>query len=310
MTLPENNFPYHEYCGFCRESCTAVHTDASYLLITNFWNEHDNIVRFFQRIGKQTVLPKLWIWIDDGSTDNSSDEIRRMLDSLPEVEIWLEVMPRKEKGDLDTIGKAYDRTIPKLIEKIDKFKLDYAAIMDVDNDPCPNYCARMMWLLDNHQHVGAAAGIPIGEIEKRKVGLPMGGGKFIRWSIMRKIKKYWDIAPDTLLNIKALANDYELRTWPVPMNLDELTTGFTSKGVFRQGRLNYYVGRPFWAVLFRALRRFILQQHGTQMLRGYFMEMKRGTWRFEDPDVERYYNRGQNPISGLLDVLKYAFKKM
>ncbi|MHA1927392.1 MAG: hypothetical protein ACTSV2_02305, partial [Candidatus Thorarchaeota archaeon] len=120
------------------------------------------------------------------------------------------------------------------------------------------------------------------------------------------IKRYWDIAPDTLLNIKALANGFQLKTWQVPMNLDRLTTGFSSKGVFRQGRLQYYVGRPFWAVFFRALRRLFLKQHGTQMLKGYLFERRKGTWKFEDPDVRDFYNKGRNPISAFLDIIRFA----
>ncbi len=303
---PGGEFPYHQHCGYCDDHCIDIESNSSFLLITNFWNEFDNIEKFFQRISQQTSKPKVWLWIDDGSTDGSSEEVKRLSNSIPGVEVWLEVLPTKLKGNLDTIGRVYDLTLPKLIERINKYKVDYIAIMDVDNDPCRNYCARLMWLLDKFPEVGAAAGIPIGEEDMRRVGLPMGGGKFIRWSIMRKITRYWDIAPDTLLNIKALASGYKLKTWQVPMNLDELTTGFTSKGVFRQGRLNYYVGRPFWAVFYRALRRVLLRQHGTQLMRGYFQERMRNTWRFHDPDTEWFFGKGGNPISGLLDVLRYS----
>jgi len=304
-----NNFPYHLHCEYCSDVCTNIESSSRYILITNFWNEHDNIERFFQRISRQSIKPTVWIWIDDGSTDGSVDEVKRLRKSIPDVDIWLKSMPSKIKGNLDTIGRAYDKILPPLINQIDELKVDYAAIMDTDNDPCPNYCARLLWLLDTHQGVGAAAGIPIGEEDKRKAGLPMGGGKFIRWSIMRNITRYWDIAPDTLLNIKALANGYKLKTWRVPMNLDALTTGFTAKGVYRQGRLNYYVGRPFWAVFFRALRRFLLRKNGTQFLKGYLYERKRGVWNFQDPDVEWYYGCGGNILSGLLDVLKFARKQ-
>ena len=304
---PGGEIPDHQNCGYCDDHCTDIVSTSSFLLITNFWNEHDNIERFFQRISRQSIKPKVWLWIDDGSTDDSSEEVRRLSNSIPGVEVWLEILPTKVKGNLDTIGRAYNRTLPRLIERIDKYQVDYAAIMDVDNDPCRNYCARMMWLLDRSPKVGAASGTPIGEEDKRKAGLPMGGGKFIRWVIMRKITRYWDLAPDTLLNIKALANGYKLKTWPVPMNLDVLSTGFTSKGVFRQGRLNYYVGRPFWAVFFRALRRFLLRQDGSQFMRGYLHEKMRGTWRFKgDSDTEWFYGKGKNPVSGLLDVLGYA----
>ncbi len=300
------SFPYHQHCGYCADRCIDIDAGSSYILITNFWNEHDHIEQFFLRISQQSIKPKVWLWIDDGSTDGSSNVVKHLSKNIPGVEVWLKSMPTKMKGNLDTIGRAYDNIIPALLEKLEEYRVDYVAIMDTDNDPCPNYSARMMWLLNNHPRVGAAAGIPLGEEDKRKAGLPMGGGKFIRWSIFHRITKYWDIAPDTLLNIKALAYGYTLKTWPVPMNLDALTTGFTSKGVFRQGRLNYYVGRPFWAVFFRALRRLILGQHGTQFLRGYLQERNRRTWRFQDPDVSWYYGKGRNPVFGLLDLLRYV----
>jgi len=276
------------------------------MLITNIWNERRSIERAFQRISRQTKKPRIWLWIDDGSTDDSARLIQRLSHSLSGVKVWLEICPRKQVGNLDTIGRAYNRTIPRLREKIDRERIDYVAIMDVDSDPCPNYCARLTCLLDANPDVGAAAGIAVGEIGKRRVGLPMGSGKFVRWSIVRGIERFWDIAPDTLLNIKTAARGYQLRTWPVPMRMDKPTLSLSSRGVFRQGRLSYYVGRPFWGVLFRALRRLVIMQHGTQMLRGYLYERSRKIWRFSDPDVKRFYAAGTNPVSALLDMLRYA----
>ena len=231
------------------------------------------------------------------------------MNSIEDVEVWIERMPEKRIGNLDTIGQAYNAVLPKLRDRIDAIGIDYVSIIDVDIHPCPNYFSRMMWLMHNHQEIGAAAGFPIGEKLKRRVGLPMGAGKVIRWSIMRDILTYWDIAPDTLLNIKTLSAGKQLKTWPVPMHMDKPTTAFSKSGVYRQGRLNFYVGRPFWAVLFRALRRLLLNEYGTEMLRGYLYERQRGTWRFNDPDVKSYFNRGRNPVSALLDVMSYAGMK-
>lgn len=276
------------------------------MLITNIWNERDEIEKIFQRISKQTKKPVVWLWIDDGSTDDSGQVIRQLSESIPGVEIWLETMPEKKVGSLDTIGIAYNHILPKLRHSIDEKNIDYVSIMDVDNDPCPNYCARISHLLDINPKIGAAAGISIREAGKRRVGLPMGGGKFIRWRIMRQIQEYWDLAPDTLLNIKALSMGHSLKTWPVPMNADQLTTGFSKKGVFRLGRLNYYVGRPVWSVFFRALRRLVIREYGSEMLKGYFFERRKGTWRFYDPDVRSFYNRGNNPIAALFDILRFT----
>jgi glycosyltransferase involved in cell wall biosynthesis len=283
-----------------------VESKSNYILITNIWNESKSIEEAFRRISKQTKKPRVWLWIDDGSTDDSAKVIQRLSRSLAGVDVWLEICPRKQVGNLDTIGRAYGRAIPRFREKIDRERIDYVAIMDVDSDPCPNYSARLTWLLDKNPDVGAAAGIALGEVGKRRVGLPMGTGKFVRWSIVRDIERFWDIAPDTLLNIKAAARGFKLKTWPVPMSMDKPTRALSSQGVFRQGRLSYYVGRPFWGVLLRALRRFLIRQHGTQMLRGYLYERERKVWRFSDPDVQRFYGRGSNPLSALLDLLRYA----
>ena len=305
----DSEFEYHRFCEYCDEDCEFISIDSSYLLITNIWNEKENIPKAFDRISRQTKKPKVWLWINDGSTDESEDVIRESTSKLPDVDVWIEKMPPKMKGNMDTIGRAYDNVLPRLRDKIDKTGISYVGIMDLDNNPCPNYTARLLWLMQKYPRLGAVAGIPLGEAGKRRVGLPMGGGKFIRWSIVRKISKYWDIAPDTLFNINALSLGYSVKTFQVPMKIDLLTGAFTKNGVFRQGRLNYYVGRPFWGVLFRAIRRLIIRQFGTQMLKGYFYERTRGTWRFIDPDVAAFYGKGSNPITALLDMISIAIKQ-
>lgn len=308
MVEKSSSFPFHKYCGFCEGHCEYISVDDSYVLVTNIWNEEENINRTFDWIRRQTARPKIWIWIDDGSTDRSSKIIENLSESIAGTDVWLRRMPPKERGSLDTIGRAYQRFLPKLIPDLDELDIGYFAVMDVDTEPCPNYFARLISLLNAHPRVGAAAGIPLGEVGKRLVNLPMGGGKVVRWDVVREIKKYWDIAPDTLLNIKALAKGYDLKTWQVPLRLERPTTGFTSMGVFRQGRLNYYVGRPFWNLFFRALRRALFRDHGTQMLRGYFHEWIRGSWRFDDPDVRNFYGANRNLLSTVSEVLDFLFK--
>ena len=305
----ESDFPFFQYCAFCETECEQVEIDHTYLLITNIWNERNNIVKAFQRVSAQSKKPKVWLWIDDGSTDESEAVIRESTSLLPDVDVWIETMPPKMKGNMDTIGRAYDRILPRLRDKIDQTGISYIGIMDLDNNPCPNYNARLLWLMQKYPRLGAAAGIPLGEVGKRRVGLPMGGGKFIRWVIVKKIEKYWDIAPDTLFNIKALSLGYSVKTFQVPMKIDRLTKGFSKKGVFRLGRLNYYVGRRFWGVLFRSIRRLFLRQFGTQMLKGYFYERTRGTWKFIDTDVAQFYGKGNNPITALLEMVSLANKQ-
>jgi hypothetical protein len=199
----------------------------------------------------------------------------------------------KQKGNLNTIGRAYTAIMPRVIDRLDSLDIKYFTIQDVDTEACPNYFARVIWLMDNDPTLGACSGTVIGEETALEAGMPMGGLKVVRWSIVREIRKYWTLSPDTFLNIRALKKGYQLKIWRIPVKQDTPAYGTTEKGMFYQGQLNYFIGRPFLGVLIRAIRRVILRRYGTSMLRGYLFERVRGTWRCDDPDVTRFFGHGK-----------------
>ena len=75
------------------------------LLITNIWNERERIHDLFNAVENQTILPKLWVWFDDGSDDDSSKVIiKEVLRS--KVPVMIYYTPMKNKGNMDTIVRA------------------------------------------------------------------------------------------------------------------------------------------------------------------------------------------------------------
>ena len=300
-----NNFPFHRYCEFCDATCQSPgSSSADYVHVTNVWNGKEYIEHAFKKLAKQTKLPRIWLWIDDGSVDGTSEEILRVAKEYPQFEVWLEKMPPKTKGNLNTIGRAYSRIMPLVIEKLDSIGIKYFTIQDVDTEPCPNYFARVIWFMENNPALGACSGTVIGEETAREAGMPMGGLKVVRWSIVREIKKYWDLSPDTFLNIRTLKKGYKLKIWRIPVKQDTPAFGTTAKGMFYQGQLNYFIGRPFLGVLIRALRRVILRRYGTAMLRGYLHERAKGTWRCDDPEVTSFYGHGKPWPWVIVDLIK------
>jgi glycosyltransferase involved in cell wall biosynthesis len=298
-------FPFHQYCEFCQTACQSPgSSNAEYVHVTNVWNGKDSIEYAFRKLAKQTKLPRVWLWIDDGSVDGTSEEILRVAKEFPQFEVWLKNMPPKHKGNLNTIGRAYSAIMPQVIDKLDALRIKYFTIQDVDTEPCPNYFARVIWLMENSPELGACSGTVIGEETAREAGMPMGGLKVVRWSIVREIKKYWDLSPDTFLNIRTLKKGYKLKIWRIPVKQDIPAFGTTAKGMFYQGQLNYFIGRPFLGVLLRALRRVILRRYGTAMLRGYLHERARGTWRCDDPDVTSFYGHGKSWPWVLFNLIK------
>ncbi len=252
----------------------------------------------------QSRKPLVWLWIDDGSTDGTYEEIKHLSEEHPELKVWVERMPMKEQGNLNTIGNAYTEHMPGFIKRLRGQSVDYYAIQDVGTQPCPNYYARIMHLMDEHPEIGASSGYVIGEERARESGMPMGDCKVTRWEIIREIEEYWPLSPDTFVNIKTLKRGCRLKIWAIPVFQDEPSFGTTARGMFYQGQLNYFVGRPFLGVLLRALRRLFLRRHGTDMLRGYLYEREKQTWRCEDPDVLEFYGHGQSPLWVIWNLLK------
>ncbi len=297
--------PFHKYCGFCQDTCIYLQpTKSEYLLVTNVWNEEARIADAFKSVSMQDKKPKLWIWMEDGSTDNTYLRIKEENKKHPDIKITIERMPTKRKANFFTLGKTHEAIIGNMKARIDELKVDYFAILDVDSEPCPGYFSRLINLLDNHGELGAVSGYPIGEWKKRRVSQPMNSGKLIRWPIVRNIQKYWDFCPDTFYNIKALAEKYRLKVFHIPIFQNRPSSNFQKSGAFRMGRVAYYGGRPFLGVLLRAIRRSVLRLHGTSMLQGYFMEYARGTWHCQDADVRRYFGAGMNVAKVLLELLK------
>ncbi|NWF96302.1 MAG: hypothetical protein HXY34_09175 [Candidatus Thorarchaeota archaeon] len=301
----EMRIDFHRYCAFCTGSCSSPGpVSAEYVLVTNVWNESGRVSKAFQSVLGQTKRPRVWLWMEDGSTDDTFQQIEREARAHPELEVWIERMPKKKKGNFYKLGKTHEAIMGRVRDRIDRLGVQYFAILDVDTTPCPNYFARMCHILESRPQLGAVSGYPIGEWALRVAAQPMNTGKVVRWSVVRQTHEYWDFCPDTFYNIKALAMGFDVDVLCVPVLQDRPSTNTTPEGVLRLGRVSYYGGRTFWGIVTRALRRVVTRQHGTQLLRGYFMEWKRGTWKCYDPDVRRFFREGGNPISTVLGLIR------
>ena len=282
---------------------------SEYLLVTNVWNEAELIPSAFENVAKQTKQPKAWLWMEDGSIDDSYEVIREQAKKYSQFNVIIEQMPRKSKANFFSLGKTHEIIMHRVRSQLESLHIDYMAILDVDSEPCPNYFSRTCWFLDNNPHLGAISGYPIGEWEERLVVQPMNSGKMLRWSIVRNVDKYWDFCPDTFYNIKALAQGYNVEVVRLPVSQMKPSTNLTPYGIFRKGQIAYYGGRPFIGVLIRALWRLLKRRYGTQMLRGFFSEWIRGTWRCDDPDVKQFFGSRKNPFAIAVNTLKTYLRK-
>lgn len=249
-----------------------------YILATKFYNEKDQLPGLVENIAGQTIRPITFVFLDDGSIDNSAviavSEAKKHGLAAEVV-----ALPKKKKGNLDTLGRIWTKAQP-LLKMISK-DVKYIATIDVDTRVDSKYFENMINYLENHPSIGVVAGQARNEPKRT---FPMFAGKVFRSSILQTIDKYWDISIDSFINVKALKMGYRLQILDVPVDTPK-THLQTPKGRFRSGRLAYYVGTSILYVLAKGVLK-----SDAQYLRGYWSEWMRGSWISTDSDIREYYS--------------------
>ncbi|MBD3404615.1 MAG: glycosyltransferase [Candidatus Lokiarchaeota archaeon] len=250
-----------------------------YIVILKFYNEEKNLRKVIDNISLQTLPPTKFLFLNDGSNDDSESIVKQAANEYG-IDFEIVSMPPKKKGNLDKIGRIWNKardTIVRLSEET-----DYFALSDSDNLFPKDYFETVIDYMNDDDQLGVIApeikGAP-------RQTFPMFCGKVIRSIIMKKIKHYWDISADSLINIKALQYGYKieiLRDIEIDAPPSHLQT---DKGKYRSGRLAYYAGFHPVYVLAKALLK-----RDQQYLQGYFSELIRGTWRCQDEFVRNYYH--------------------
>jgi glycosyltransferase involved in cell wall biosynthesis len=250
-----------------------------YIVVCNFFNEETSLPTFLRNLLKQSIQPRLLFLINDGSSDMSGVVAAETSRELG-FSYCLAEFPPKAKGNLDTIGRTWTTVQEKIHELISD--VDFLAIADVDNTFPPDYFERAIAYMKENPNVGVVSGLHEGGSVRH---IPMGGGKVTRTEVIQSFDKYWDIAPDSFINIKALKLGYNLRVLQDIKVISPPSFMYTRKrGRFRNGRISYYAGTgPVYAIL-----RAIFSK-GSEYLRGYWQEWSRGKWRCEDRDILQYY---------------------
>lgn len=250
------------------------------LLVTNIWNERERIPSLFKAVSEQILPPKLWVWLDDGSTDNSAEVIEEIAEDYP-IPVKVFRMPQKLKGNLDTIGRAYQRFMPRLYH----LDFDYMTILDVDSHPYSDFFETQCRLLEANPDAGISGGQV--ENEPRRTRAVMGLGMFIRWDFVRRIKRWWTFSPDSMFNTLVIFAGYTrllVNDLLIPAAGSEIF--LNPKIGFKFGRYAVIVGAPFLWVLRKFQGR--LRKHGIKdavcYIAGYLFELPR-PYRMNYPEM-------------------------
>lgn len=258
-------------------------------LISNSWNEAAQLPELFESVAKQTLLPAIWLFIDDGSTDETPRVLEDLVVKHPQLNVRIISMPRKEKGNLDTLGIVIKKALRTLTEHY-----DYYVKLDVDTRMPPHYFEEITKRFEQDPKLMVASGVLVvnGKPEPNRRKFARGSGIVIRgWFFERFISDIPDVTIEAWINTKARFHGYKTRQFDdLVLIQTRPTTQLTARGSFRNGRLSYYFNYNFIIVLAKALAYALLRKNGSAILKGYWYTWHQG-WKIKDPEIKFYYSR-------------------
>ncbi len=299
--LKERNWELCEFGCHYKNRCNKSLSDKKVYVITNVYNESEAVKKIYEVIVNQSLQPAKWIWINDGSTDDTGDVIRELAKTSP-IPFEIVEMPRKEKGDLDIVGFGMREVVKILHERNERF--DYVLKVDVDTTFCREYLNVLVSEMEQDPSLGAVSGFIIGESDIRTEPAPVGSGRLMRGELFLRFKP--ELMPDVVIDSYALVKfriwGYKSKSLPIPIYQMRPTTQLTAKGIRRQGRLMYYHNYHPLLVLLSVVYRISRGQNGFNLIKGY-LEARRRKWKIKDPDVKWYFAVGR-----LIDMNLWKFR--
>lgn len=138
------------------------HKHSTYVLITAAYNEETYIEKTILSVISQTLPPKRWVIVSDGSTDRTDEIVLKYAQTHP----FIELLPLREKhtrnfgAQVDAINAGY--------HQIRHLDFDFVGNLDADVSFAPDYFSRLVEWIERNSDVGLAGGFIYEEI----------GGKF------------------------------------------------------------------------------------------------------------------------------------
>lgn len=289
----------------------------AYNLITPLKNEEENIKELTKCVLNQSHKPKIWMIIDDGSTDNTSDILKKLCAEYN----WIHSYKMEEDAER-TFGKHFAKVVRTGFEESLKYysNVKYLAKVDADARFHPNMFKTLINKMEEREEFGIASPrlitlknkIDIGNLKKpekivndKSLVLKSDKNRFDEPTDVVRIyrKKFLDEingfpitdASSEIINAKAVMNGYSvgfIDEWGY-INRE---IGTTLESMYTRGKLHgyrFYI-EHYHPVLLLARFMWSLFDHPTRFigeLVGYFESFINKKEKMKDPDIIKYYSK-------------------
>ncbi|HEY1922295.1 MAG TPA: glycosyltransferase family A protein, partial [Tepidisphaeraceae bacterium] len=277
-----------------------------YCLITPCRDEEQFARRTLDSVTSQSVLPSLWIIVDDGSKDRTPAILAEYSAKFP----WIRIMRRDDRGFRKLGGGVIDAFYHGYAT-INPRDFDFVCKLDLDLDLQPKYFETLMRRMDTEPRIGTASGKPYFVEGKtgRKVMETCGDEnsvgmvKFYRTACFEQIGGFVrELMWDGIDCHRCRMLGWIAVSWDDPdLNFEHLRPMGTSDknwwtGRVRHGAGQYFMGTGVSYILASAMNRLIhppVVLGSVAILWGYFKSMIQRKPRYGDPKFRKFLSNWQ-----------------
>ncbi|RLJ00138.1 MAG: glycosyltransferase family 2 protein [Candidatus Aenigmatarchaeota archaeon] len=274
----------------------------NYLVITPCKNEGQNLPNLVESVASQTIRPVLWVIVDDGSTDDTPEILKKAMEKYR----WIKSIRLGEnrKRDLglhlaSVIKKGFDFAIEYCLKN--KINYNYLGNLDADLILEPTFYENLIKEFEKDPKLGIASGGTRHIIGNRIVYAkmnpdePSGGHMLIRKECFEDCGGIpISYACDSVLKAKA-----RLRGWKTRRFDNYLATEIRDvnsaegywRGFMHKGRVSYYLYLHPFHVLVRTLVYSCKRPHytGLAYMLGYLSSFINKEEKINDEEIKQYF---------------------
>jgi len=272
-----------------------------YILVTPAKDEGENLPFVLKSVTAQTIKPKVWLIVDDGSTDDTSEIIQNAEANYDWIKsIKLAPHPRDITFHYSFVCKTgFDRIISYCAEN--KIEYQYLGLLDADTEISPNFFESLMNAMQSDISLGVVSGgvhhIVNGNLvwNQSNENLPAGTGRLWRKECFFQTDGYVvEPAPDSISNVKAVLRGWKIKKFKNVIAVERRMTS-SAEGLWKGhrvgGEIAYYLNKHPLLVLLNFANLLIKKPHYTCFAYslGYLSCLVKRLPKISDPEIRDYY---------------------
>ncbi|KKG29194.1 glycosyl transferase [Methanosarcina mazei] len=294
-------------------------TKYDYVLMTPCKNEEKSLPKFSESIINQTITPKLWLIINDSSTDKSSE----ILSDLERKHNWIRVITTE--GTKRDLSFHYAKVVSdgfSLILQIsckEKISFEYLGLIDADMILENNFFEKIIDRFEKNPRLGIASGNAVyynGDklvAEEGRENLPIGGLRVWRKNCFIETGGFpISYSADSVSNVLAILRGWDTKKFDDIIGVQTRRTSSAEglwKGYRTKGESDYYRDYHPLYVIFKFVKYSLTSPSyiGLAYLDGYIRGIIKIRKKIDIPEVRKYY-RNKHLEVGRYYAGKFKFR--